>query len=284
VILRIAVEVFNSGRPSLNQELWMSTVTQILSHDMLQRWLPYCRMEPGRPRVRLLCFAHAGGSALNFRSWPDKFPWNVQVCAVQLPGRERRLREPFIRHMPELIDRMSEVLLPWIDGPVALLGHSLGAKVAFEFARRLCSHGGAQKIVHLFVSGCPAPHLRSGRDPIYNLPDNKFMERLAEFDGTPRQVLEDPQLMQFLAPRLRADFELDDTYTFEQDIPLQCPITAWAGDADDLVSADSLEGWRQHTRGEFSSRILKGGHFAFYEQEAEILPQIRKALSRTNSS
>ncbi len=257
----------------------MSAASPIANqNDVIQRWLPYCRPDAVRPRLSLLCFAHAGGSALSFRAWPNKFPWNVQVCAVQLPGRERRLREPFIRRIPQLIDRMAEELLPRLDGPVALLGHSLGAKIAFEFAQRLRSHYGPQKVTHLFVSGCPAPHLRSSRDPIYNLPDGKFMERLADFGGTPQEVLANPEIMQFLAPRLRADFELDDTYTLEPDVVLECPITAWAGSADELVSPQSVAEWREHTRAAFTSRVLIGGHFAFYEQEGQVLPQVRQAL------
>jgi len=258
----------------------MSGVTQTLNRSaVLQRWLPYCRLEASKPTLRLLCFAHAGGSALSFRTWPEKFPCNIQVCAVQLPGRESRLREPFFRRVSELVDRLSEELLPGIDGPVALLGHSLGAKIAFESARRLRSRYGAQKLVHLFVSGCSAPHLRSGRDPIYTLPDGKFMERLADFGGTPQDVLANREIMQFLAPRLRADFELDDTYTFEPDAPLECPITAWTSDADDLVPEESMEAWREHTQAGFTGQVLKGGHFAFYEQESAVLAQIRRALS-----
>ncbi|HXB21792.1 MAG TPA: alpha/beta fold hydrolase [Candidatus Solibacter sp.] len=258
----------------------MSASTQVSNQKgLLERWLPYCRLDAIRPKLRLLCFAHAGGSALAFHKWPDKLPWNVQVCAVQLPGRERRLGEPFIKRMPELISEISAALLPRMDRPLAILGHSLGAKLAFEFVRRVRAWPGAPEVVHLFVSGCPAPHLRSSHPPIYNLPDERFLQRLSEFGGTPHEVLSNPEIMKFLAPRLRSDFELDDTYTFEPEQPLSCPISAWAGDSDDLVTPDSLEAWREHTRGEFTSQILKGTHFALYEQETEVLRQIRRALS-----
>lgn len=258
----------------------MSTGNQTVNRSaVLQRWLPYCRPETGQPGVRLLCFSHAGGSALAFRTWPEKFPWNIQVCAVQLPGRENRLREPYFRRIPELMERLSEEVLHGMDGPVALLGHSMGAKIAFESARRLRSRYGPQKVVHLFVSGCSAPHLSSGRDPIYTLPDDKFLERLADFGGTPQDVLANREIMQFLAPRLRADFELDDTYPFVPDTPLECPITAWTGDADDMVPQEAMEAWREHTQSAFSGQVLQGGHFAFYEQENTVLAQVRRALS-----
>jgi len=80
-------------------------------------------------------------------------------------------------------------------------------------------------------------------------------------------------------PRLRADFELDGTYGFTPGQSLSCPLTAWAGDADGVVSADSLEAWGEYTTGPFRSQIVKGSHFALYEREAEAILQIRKALS-----
>jgi surfactin synthase thioesterase subunit len=258
----------------------MSVSTPITSdRAVLQRWLPYCRLDAGRHKLRLLCFAHAGGSSLVFHKWPEKLPWTVQVCAVQLPGRDRRLHEPFFKRTPELIEELSHVLIPWIDRPVALLGHSLGAKLAFEFARRLAAHPGAPEIVHLFVSGCPPPHQSAREAPIYTLPDDQFMRRLLEFGGTPQEVLANPDIMQFLVPRLRADLELDGTYRFTPGKALSCPLTAWAGDADSVVSADSLQAWGEHTTGPFQSQIFKGSHFALFEHEAEAILQIRKALS-----
>lgn len=102
----------------------------VIESGALQRWLPYCRLNVGRPKVRLLCFPHAGGSARVFDKWPERLPWSVQVCAIQLPGREMRLNEPPITRMTHLLEEFAKVLLPWIDRPVALFGHSLGAKIA----------------------------------------------------------------------------------------------------------------------------------------------------------
>jgi medium-chain acyl-[acyl-carrier-protein] hydrolase len=189
------------------------------------------------------------------------------------------LNEPFIKRVPELIDELSGALLPYLDRPVALLGHSLGARIAFEFARRIKARAEGRQIVHLFVSGCLAPHLPMSNDPIHALPDEQFLQKVREYEGTPEELLSDTEFMQLFLPRLRADFELHETYTFEPQEVLQCPITAWVGHADVRVPADSLEAWKQHTRGRFRSQMLQGGHFAFYERESEVLPQISGELA-----
>lgn len=245
----------------------------------LQKWLPYSRLDLLRPKVRLLCFAHAGGSALVFRTWREKLPWAIQTCAVQLPGRERRLNESFITRMPRLIDELSQALAPLLQGRIVLVGHSLGAKIAFEFARRLRYEFANAEVVHLFVSGSQAPHLRSTEMPIYNLPEETFLERLRQFGGTPREVLANAEVMNLLVPRLRSDFELGDTYTCERTEPLHCPITVWGGESDELVPRASLEAWQEHTTAGLQVRVLRGSHFAFYEQEAEIIAAIRQRLA-----
>ena len=258
----------------------MSASTQtIIESGALQRWLPHCRLNAGQPKVRLFCFPHAGGTARVFDKWPGRLPWTVQMCAVQLPGREMRLNEPAVTRMTQLVDELSKALLPWIDRPVALFGHSLGAKIAFEFARRIQAAPGEIEIAHLFVSGANAPHLCSAEVSVYDLPDDEFVQRLRHFRGTPREVLEDPSLMRFLAPRLRSDFELDGTYRFEPGEKLSCPVTAWAGETDDLAPPTSVKEWGGYTTGPFQFRALKGAHFALYEREAEVLPEIRRALS-----
>lgn len=256
-----------------------ASVPGVSDQTTLQKWLPYSRLDLARPKVRLLCFAHAGGSALVFRTWQEKLPWTIQTCGVQLPGRECRLSEPFITRMPQLIDELSVALAPLLNGRIALIGHSLGAKIAFEFARRIRSEFTNAELVHLFVSGSQAPHLRSREAPIYDLPAQKFVERLRQFGGTPSEVLGNIEAMSLLLPRLRCDFELDDTYTFEQAEPLHCPITVWGGESDDLVPQASLHAWAEHTTGSFRACVLQGAHFAFYEEEPEIITAIRQGLA-----
>jgi len=85
----------------------------------------------------LFCFPYAGAGASAFASWADLMPPEVELCAVQLPGRESRLREkPFVR-LPPLVRAVRESLRPYLHKPFAFFGHSMGALISFELAREL---------------------------------------------------------------------------------------------------------------------------------------------------
>src|SRR5690348_14255637 len=124
----------------------------------IERWLAYVRPRPDAD-LRLFCFPYAGGGALVFRDWADALPGSVEVCPVQMPGREARFREPAFTRLPLLIEAMAEALRPHLDRPFAFFGHSLGALVAFELSRRLCRDRGPKPVL-VFVSGCAAPQVR----------------------------------------------------------------------------------------------------------------------------
>src|SRR5215213_10719856 len=100
------------------------------------RWLPLTRPW-SRDGIVLFCFPYAGGGASVFRDWIGALGSSVEVCPVQLPGREGRFREPAFTRLAPLVDSLVESLGSHLDRPFALFGHSLGALIAFEFARRL---------------------------------------------------------------------------------------------------------------------------------------------------
>jgi medium-chain acyl-[acyl-carrier-protein] hydrolase len=245
--------------------------------DFLDRWLPYLRPRK-KALVRLVCFPAAGCPASVFHGWDTKLPENLEVCAIQLPGREQRLGEQAFTRMDALVESLAEVLQPLLDRPLALLGHSLGAKVAFELARRIHKEE-SSRTVHLFVSGCPAPHIPHSDPLIYSLPDEKLIEKLRELGGTPQAVLEQPDLMRLLLPVLRADFEVDNTYSFKVSAPLDCAISAFGGTEDPLAPPPTIDGWREHTRSTFRCRFFKGKHFFLYERIDEVLAHISRDLA-----
>src|SRR5918911_2389095 len=88
-------------------------------------------------RLHLFCFPYAGGGSQIFRQWPQRLPSIVQVYSALLPGRGQRLREPPYPCLSALVEQLARVIEPYLDKPFAFFGHSLGAIIAFELARRL---------------------------------------------------------------------------------------------------------------------------------------------------
>lgn len=218
-------------------------------------------------RLRLFCFPYAGGSRRIFQNWPNLFPDSIEVCPLQYPGRGNRLREQPFKSIIALAADVTKSLLPLFDRPFAFFGHSMGATVAFEVSRELRRANRTQPI-HLFVSGCNAPHLPK-EQLFYNLPEPEFIHELRLLKGTPAEVLEHPELMELLMPMLRADFEAVQTYDYVPEAPLSCPISAYGGSEDEEVPEPSLEAWREHTEGPFTLKIFAGDHF--YLQTSESL-------------
>jgi medium-chain acyl-[acyl-carrier-protein] hydrolase len=210
-------------------------------------------------RVRLVCFPHAGGGATAYQNWARQFPPAVEVCAVQLPGRESRFREGPPRRLGALVESLAESLQALTDRPAAFFGHSMGALLAYEVTR-LLRRWQAPLPNHLFLSAHGAPHLPRRRQ-LHQLPDAQLVSELQAVGGIQAQVAGHNELTQLMLPIIRADLTLVETHAHVPEEPLDVPITALCGAWDPWVSAAEMEGWRQHTTGPFSLRVLPGDHF-----------------------
>ena len=170
----------------------------------------------------MFCLPFAGGGASAYYRWPSRILAGIEVARVHLPGRETRLREPLFNRLESLVDTLVEELIPWIDGPFALYGHSMGALLAFELARGLRRR---HKLlpVHLFVSGYRAPQLPPAELPFSHLPDAEFIDRVRQYGGVPDLVAQNEELMEIFLPILRADFAMTETYVYQRGIALRMP-------------------------------------------------------------
>jgi len=231
-----------------------------------------------RASVRLFCFPYAGGGNSIFDAWPQILPNTIEVCPVQLPGRGSRITEPAYTEMDQLVRDAGEALAPYLDKPFALFGHSMGALIGFELAHHLRREYNAQP-VHLFVSGhCSPQTMSEPLDP--KLFDSELPGMLRRNNGTPEEVLENPELMELVVPVLRADVALCNSYLYTPKPPFSFPITAFGGLDDHGVPRRHIEGWREHTTGPFVLRMLLGDHFFLNTSRLPLLEAISKELEQ----
>ncbi|UQV46656.1 thioesterase [Janthinobacterium lividum] len=233
----------------------------------LKNWL--IRRDNIKRPMRLYCFSYAGGSAANYLGWQQAMEPDIEICAVQLPGRGTRMGEKPIGSLSLVVERIAESVALSNHENFAFFGHSLGALIAFEVAQ-YNQRNRLEMPLHLFASGCAAPQARRPPRGLHMLPDRDFIEELRKYNGTPNEILENQELMSFLLPMLRADFGLADEYVHRHAQRLSVPISVLAGLDDDLSSPGVVSDWQKETSAAFDVQWFDGGHFFVNDSQALI--------------
>lgn len=242
-----------------------------LSSQSPSPWLHISRPNP-QARLRLFCFPYAGGGASLYRLWHQHLPEFVEVCAVQLPGRENRIQEERFTDIDALTRTLIPNLSSYLDKPFALFGHSMGALLAYETAQRLHRQQGPLPS-HLFVSGRRAPFLPGSEAKLHTIPsDTEFLAALQRrYENLPDIIFQDAELRALFLPLLRADFQMTETYQSDSPKPLPCPLVAFGGDRDRLASRSELLAWQEMTDRDFALHLLPGGHFYLNQETVPLL-------------
>jgi surfactin synthase thioesterase subunit len=235
-----------------------------------------CPVPNGAAVLRLLCFPHAGNGPASFRGWAQALAPDVEVWTVSLPGRAGRPDEPPAREWEPLVHGLARAVGEAIEPPYALFGHSLGALLAFEVARRL-SRGGDGGPAHLVVSA------RGGPDVVqtFDVPvgDRDLLARLeVRYGQLPSLIRDEEEVLALFLPALRADLELVDAYAYRPGPALRCPITAISGEDDDTVTAEQVGRWARQTTADFAAHRLPAGHFYPPEQAGTVFDILRRRL------
>lgn len=256
----------------------MASVGVMVDSDRFVVESPYVRRARRSDcKVRLICFPHAGAGASNYADWPSLLPPEVELIAVQLPGREDRITEKPLTQVSTVVRTVGLALRPYLRGSLAFFGHSGGALLAYELGRALQRRGGA-RLSHLFVSSQPAPDYPLAAEPLHALPDEQFLAAVRALGGTDESTFANQDLMRLLLPGLRADFALCENHRFEPGAPLDTPITAFGTEHDDRAPVDGLHAWRAHTTREFDTQLFTGDHFYLGGAAAEVTSAIADAL------
>ncbi|GIF08258.1 thioesterase II family protein [Actinoplanes siamensis] len=241
------------------------------------RWIRrYQPAATGAPR--LLCLPHAGGSASFFVPTARSLAPDVEVLAAQYPGRQDRRFEPCAGSIAELVDGLVEELEPYLDQPLSIFGHSMGAVIGFELAGRLEREYDHSPEI-LFVSGRRAPScLRDER--VHVAGDDAIIAEVERLSGTDSRILGDEDMVRMVLPALRADYRAIERYRMSSTTAgLRCPIAVLTGDADPQVRLHEAEAWRGHTGGPFDLQLYPGGHFYLTSQAGAVLAYLRERLT-----
>lgn len=222
----------------------------------------------------LFIFPHAGGSPQYYVPFAKTFTGDVKRIAVQYPGKGGTHDLAAFRSVTDLADRVAKLLPAEIDGPVAFFGHSMGALVAFEVARRFEAAG--RTVSALFVSASPAPGLL-GQEYIPES-DRGLLEVVGEIMGVKPEFLENEEFSARILPTLRG-FKAIMGYECPPEAAVSSPITAYFADNDDIATEAKVAPWSERTTGEFTSRVFPGHHFYLDDNLPELVSDIEAKIS-----
>ena len=270
-------------------------------------WFPGADAARG---MRLFCFPHAGGGAGAFAGWglgrvtkqplsdvrgseSESEPRTSEsgpggqgageriwtICPVRLPGRESRSAEAAFDRMAPMVEALAAAIEPYLDRRFAFFGHSMGAAVAFELARRLRRLGLPQPCL-LIASAARAPQFRRDYIPPPAPTEQQFLGELRRLDGFPAEALDDLALLGAILPALTADAALYRNYVYAEDAPLGFPIRAYGGSDDPNVRPEHLESWAGQTSASFAMRLFPGGHFFLHANREAVLDALAEDLEQ----
>ena len=203
----------------------------------------------------------------------------INLFAIELPGHGTRLSEKPIDNFKAIIDDISKAALPLLSTPYIVFGHSMGAILAFEFIRHLRKKN-VSIPVHMFLSAQEGAKFKHN-NPKYLLSDHEFIEYLRKKSGTAEKILASKELMDCLLPMLRLDHKFSETYhvDYQEESPLNCPITIFSGLEDD-IKEEALKIWGSETQDQFNIEYFPGGHFFIQHQEEAVISVILKNIDK----
>jgi len=249
-------------------------------------------------KFRLFCIPFGGGGASMYREWQEKLPDYIEVCPVQMPGKENRIKEVPIDHIDDAIDALEEAIKADLDIPYAFFGHSLGSLLGYRLAYRLWQTA-KNKPSHLFVGAfsrpCLTPNFNFGKKIVMlksrgfdSIPTASEVEKLSveqlnflvnQIGGMEKVVVEE-DIARKLVAQAMADLRICESFKFKEEPLFDIPITAFHGMTDERVPEEDMQAWKLNTTSAFKIHLLSGNHFFLNKEQNqdELLAHIKEDI------
>lgn len=241
---------------------------------------------PENERLTLYCLPCAGGSASMYYRWKSKMAANIYVVPLELPGRGRKIGEPFIHRFEDLVTYLAKQLIVMINKAssqnYALFGHSMGSLLAYGIARYM-QENRQQLPKNLFLSASAAPSCRDTGRFAQLQTDDELITDLHKQGGTPSAVFDSVELLRMTLDTLAADYSVCASFNYVSAATLPCPIDVFAGE-DDEVTLSELQAWDKETGADYALHWFAGGHFYLWQQEEGLLAKIGELLTAEAAS
>ncbi|AGK96289.1 thioesterase II family protein [Clostridium pasteurianum] len=211
-------------------------------------------------KIKLFCIPHAGGSAASYSKWQNYINPSIEICPIELAGRGKRFKEEPYNNIGEAVEDIYNIIKKDLDREYAFFGHSMGSLIAYELTHYIMQLENKPP-EHIFFSGRKAPNVIYENNSIHKLSEENLKNKLLEFSGTPKEVLDNEHMCKVFLKILRQDFKICELYTYKNEYPkLNCNITILNGNRDD-IKINHIAFWKQHTSKACYIYFFKGGHF-----------------------
>jgi surfactin synthase thioesterase subunit len=233
--------------------------------------------------VKLICLPYAGGNKYSYRKLEEKCPDLLKIISVEYPGRGDRTREALVTDLRVLADDVYKQVRDIIDGGnYAIYGHSMGGLLACLLTRKIVVNKHPMPL-HVFITGTDGPSAKETDDrKRYLLSKVDFIEELKTLHGSPEEILNNEELLNYFEPIIRADFKASETYEYEDFEPLNIPFTVITGTEEDM-EPENIRLWQKESALDVDIKRMKGDHFFIFNHSSLIMEIfLKKILSTLN--
>lgn len=231
-------------------------------------------------RIELFCLPFAGGNKYSYRDYESVAPADISIVPLEYPGRGARIREPLLSDMAAVVEDMYVQIKQRISHlPYAIYGHSMGALVTLLLVKKMEARGDILPL-RLFMTGTtgPSAYFNMEKKKRHLLSKQDFIQEMRELDGSPEEILNSPDLLNYFEPILRADFKAAETFQYRPSNPLSIPITVITG-TDEPMKEQDIHAWQEETCYPVEFMKLPGKHFFIFKNAAAVMQVICNKLT-----